>query len=115
MSYDRTAHEIERYVENQVADLVCPYCDSPLLTLVEVALPPEEAEQVGQIAAKGAAGTFFGALGGGLIGGPAGAAIGAVIFGGGTVLAVHDNVSNPTAKLRCERCGEERYETVRIQ
>lgn len=96
--------ELEQLAENQLQDLVCPYCDSPFLSLVDMALPPEQAEQVGEIASKGAAGGFFGALGLGLIAGPPGAIAGLILGGGGTALIVQDQVSKPTATIECDEC-----------
>lgn len=96
--------ELERLANNEMQDFVCPYCDSPFLSLVEIALPPDEAEQVREIASKGAAGSFFGALGLGLIAGPAGALWGLLLGGGGTALVVQDRVSKPTATISCDDC-----------
>lgn len=109
-----TPRDVERTAENRIQEIVCPYCDSPLLQLVEVALPPEEADQVQEIAAKGAAGAFFGALGGGILAGPGGATLGAALGGGGTAVAVHDQVSTPTATIECTECNEEFTETVQL-
>lgn len=107
-----TNRELEQLAENQVQDLVYPYCDSPFLSLVEIALPPEQAEQVGKIASKGAAGGFFGALGLGLIAGPPGAIAGLLLGGGGVALIVQDQVSKPTATVECEECRSQFTQTI---